>query len=165
VWEKLTDVTRDEMSLLRREKKARLYADEDVEEEVVGFLRDSGVNIKSARELAGHRGKDDSFHAAFAFKEKRFVLTKNAKHYLDDKAVAFYRLHGVIAIEGDMGNMVQYTRALLRVLELIPYGDTYTRMKISVSSSRLTFHFVDSKGRMTVQRFKLEGRDYYQWVE
>jgi hypothetical protein len=40
------------------------------------------LNIKSAREL-GYRGRPDSFQAAFAFKEKRFLLTKNGKDFLE----------------------------------------------------------------------------------
>lgn len=78
MWKKLEDPTKDEMEALRGLKKAKLYADEDIEEEVVEFLRDSGANIKSAREL-GHRGKPDSFHAAVSFKEKRFLLNKECQ--------------------------------------------------------------------------------------
>ena len=39
----------------KREKKAKFYADEDIEEGAVAILRECGVNISSAREL-GHRG-------------------------------------------------------------------------------------------------------------
>jgi hypothetical protein len=41
-------------------KKAKLYADEDIEEELVGFLRAKGANIKSARELVTTAGRMSS---------------------------------------------------------------------------------------------------------
>jgi predicted nuclease of predicted toxin-antitoxin system len=78
MWKRLPDLSKEEMTGLRGLKKAKLYADEDIEDEVVKFLRDSGVNITRAREL-GNQGKPDSFHAALAYREKRFLLTKNAK--------------------------------------------------------------------------------------
>ncbi len=54
MWKKLPDLSTQEESELRGLRKAKLYADEDIEEEVVELFRDNGVNIKSAREL-GHR--------------------------------------------------------------------------------------------------------------
>jgi hypothetical protein len=48
----------------------------DIEDDVVEFFREQGVNIKGAREL-GHRGKPDSFHAALAFREKRFECRRD----------------------------------------------------------------------------------------
>jgi hypothetical protein len=68
---------------LQNQKKAKFYADEDIEDGEVAILRECGVNITSARELR-HRGTPDSFHAALAFKEKRFLLARNGRHYLND---------------------------------------------------------------------------------
>ena len=65
----------------------------------------------SAREL-GYKEKPDSFQAAHAFKEKRFQLTKNAKHFLDDRKVPFTRLRGVVVIEGDMSVTESYSGSL-----------------------------------------------------
>jgi hypothetical protein len=55
----------------------KLYADEDIEDDVVQLLRDVGVNIKSAREL-GHRRKPDSFHANLSFARSVSFLLETA---------------------------------------------------------------------------------------
>jgi len=163
MWKKLSNATKQEIATLRGSKKIKLYADEDIEEEVVEFFRDNGVNIIGAREL-GLKGKPDSFHVALAFKKKRFLLTKNAKHYQDDKEVPFDRVHGMIAIAGDMSDTQSYVRSLLWVFDLIPYGEIYTGMKIHCSPSEASFRFVDSDGCLTVKRFKTERGHLYEWV-
>jgi hypothetical protein len=164
MWKKLPALSKKELSGLLSLKKAKLYADEDIEDDAVEFLRDSGANIKSAREL-GRRGKPDTFHAALAFKEKRFLLTKNAKHYMDDKIVPFQKVHGIIAIDGDMGDMNSYTRALLTVLSIVPYGEVYAGMKIRVSRDEMALRFINADGKMTTARMKTIGNDIYEWVE
>jgi hypothetical protein len=164
MWKKLPPISKKEFADLRGSKKIRLYADEDIEEEVVELFRDNGVNITSAREL-GHRGKPDSFQAAHAFREKRFLLTKNAKHYLDDRKGPFTRLHGVIVIEGDMSATEAYIQSILNVFDLIPYGEVYEGAKIRTSSEGMIFRFIDPDGKMTTQRFKAKGENIYQWVD
>jgi predicted nuclease of predicted toxin-antitoxin system len=56
----------------------KIYADEDIEDDIVEIFKSEGVNIKSAREI-GLRGKPDSFQAAYALKEKRFCSRATAK--------------------------------------------------------------------------------------
>jgi hypothetical protein len=164
MWKRLPDASKSEIAALRGSKKAKLYADEDIEEEVVEFFRESGVNITSAREL-GLRGKPDSFHADLSFKERRFLLTKNAKHYLDDREVPFHRLHGIIAIEGDMGNTSAYAKTLVQVFNFIPYGEIYQGMKIRLSPNESVFRYIDTEGRLMVQRFKNEHGQLFLWVD
>lgn len=164
MWKKLPNVSKEDMRDLRGLKKAKLYADEDIEDEVVEFLKDNGVNITSARTL-GNRGKPDSFHAATSFKEKRFLLTKNAKHYMDDRQIPFQMVHGIIVIEGDMGEMYAYTRTLLTVLELVSYGEAYLGMKIRISKDELSFRFIDTDGKITRRRMKTDGESVYEWID
>lgn len=82
---------------MQRQKKAKFYADGDIEDGAVAVLRECGVNITSAREL-GHRGKPDSFQAALALKEKRFLLTRNGRDYLNDRKFPLNRVHGIVVI-------------------------------------------------------------------
>ncbi len=91
MWRRLPVPKNKEVSAATTAKDmrlARVYADEDIEDGAVEWLRARGVNMKSAREL-GHRGKPDSFHAALVFKQRRFLLTKNGKHFLDDQKLPF----------------------------------------------------------------------------
>src|SRR5262245_17788716 len=137
MWKKLPRITKQELSDLRGSRKMRLYADEDVEEEIVELFRDSGVNITSARE-SGFRGKPDSFHVGHAFSEKRFLLIKNGKDFLDDAKLPYTRLYGLIVIEGSMRDTTSYAKSFLQVFDLVPYGDVYLRMKIRASSEGMT---------------------------
>jgi hypothetical protein len=47
MWRRLRDATAGEQAWLRRMKRLKLYADEDIEEAVVGALREEGINITS----------------------------------------------------------------------------------------------------------------------
>ncbi len=149
----------------QKERRVRLYADEDIEEEVVEWLREKNVNVVSAREL-GHRGKPDSFHVALAFKKHRFLLTKNGKHFLPNRAVPLDRSHGIIVVEGDMRNMESYARVMTHVLQIIiPYGSHYVGTKFHVQQRHVTMHFRDFKGQQRTQRFSLERGGPFEWVQ
>lgn len=69
-WKELGPLSKDDLSAARRLRRIKLYADEDIEEEVVETIRARGMNIVSAREL-GHRGKPDEFQLTYATKKKR----------------------------------------------------------------------------------------------
>lgn len=145
-------------------RKAKLYADEDIEEDVVESLRESGVNIESAREL-GHRGKPDQFHASLALRKRRFLLTKNAKDFLDDRRFPVGRAPGVIVLKGDMARMEDYARAVLNVLRIIvPYGELFEGSKIVVSASRVKVRFIDAHGLIIEERFMFRDGMTYRWV-
>ncbi len=156
MWKRLTDPNKEEKTFLRSVKRAKIYADEDIEEEAVEWIRSRGVNIKSAREL-GHRGKPDSFHAALAFKEKRFLLTKNEKDFFDNAAVPFHRTHG---------NILDYAIAIEHLLQLIvQYGEMFAGSKIRLKPNEMMVRGIDHTGRSYTQRFKFEKDGDYIWVE
>lgn len=112
-----------------------------------------------------NRGKPDSFHAAYAFHKKRFLLTKNAKHYLDDHALPFNRLHGVIAIKGDMRDVRAYAAAILWIREVIvPFGGEFIGEKISLSQHELTRRYIGTDGRIVTLRFKRKKGVLVEWI-
>jgi hypothetical protein len=163
MWKKMKEISKDELSELRHLKKIKIYADEDIEEGIVELLREWGVNIKSAREL-GFRGRPDSFHAAFCMKLKRFLLTKNARDFLNDRKLPFNRTYGVIAIRGDMNNIKEYLMTLNRLNDIINYGEIYYRKKIKLSPNEIQFRYIDYTGCIQVRRFKFDGQEYYEWI-
>lgn len=116
-WQELSEPSREKWAELRGQRKLKLYADEDMEADAVAALRRHGVNIRSAQEL-GVTGKPDEFHAARALQLKRVLLTKNAKHFLDDRKIPLQKTYGVIAIACDVANEAEYTRVLGTILYL-----------------------------------------------
>jgi hypothetical protein len=165
-WCEREPVTKDQIASLRGSKRARLYADEDIEEEVVAAFREQGVNIRSAREL-GHRGKPDEFHASLSKRQHRFLLTKNSRDFLDDRKFPHRNLHGVIVLEGDLGpRSTDYGVAAAIVIRyIVPYGEVFVGSKIRAGNRNLVITGPDETGRIRVDRFKLEGKKLYEWVD
>ncbi len=54
--------------------KVKLYADENINEGLVNYLKEHQANIISATEL-GYAGRSDDFQFRQAYKLKRFLLT------------------------------------------------------------------------------------------
>jgi hypothetical protein len=163
VWRLIKDIQESPFPP-RSIKRANLYADEDIEDEVVSWLRTQGINIRSAREL-GHRGKPDSFHAAYAFKKKRFILTKNEKDYFDDRQFPPNRTYGVIVVQGDMRDPEAYFRSVWWTLALVPSGELYVGMKIRLTPTEVTMRFIDTNGQRQVYRVTQDRGSYYEWVD
>jgi hypothetical protein len=117
----------------------KLYADEDIEEGAVEAIREyRRVNIKSARE-AGNAGKEDSFQVAFAKREKRFLLTKNAKDFWPEREVPFHSTYGIIIVEGSEEGLDSYVTALRNVLDtVVPFEDSFIGSKVWVTPTRVT---------------------------
>jgi predicted nuclease of predicted toxin-antitoxin system len=164
MWQELPDPSKDEIRAFRRIKKVKLYADEDIEDQIVTYLRDKRINITSAREL-GYRGKPDSFHAAYAFKKKRFLLTKNEKDFFNDRDLPFNRTHGVIAVTGDMGNVDEYKMSLLWLIDIIVPDEYYRGKKIRISPREVMAKFIGENGHLVIMRFKQEKGRIFVWVD
>jgi len=165
-WREIEDVSKEEMGFLRRSRKATLYADEDIEDEIVLILRSLRINIQSARELNGHRGKDDEFHAAYALREKRFLLTKNTRDYIDDHKLPWEKTFGVIAIAGDFGDTSDYIAVLTLVLRsVVPYGEQFERTKIQISSSSFIIKGRTKRGTIQTDRYRIVNGRIDQWFD
>lgn len=163
MWRKLPPLSKDDEAVLRLSKRMKLYADEDIEDDVVEFFREQGVNMKSAREL-GHRGKPDSFHAALAFRQKRFLITRNGKHYWDDRAVPMNRTHGIIIVDADPRDTDAYGTTLLNIMDFVPYADMHVGSKMKFSASDLVVKVIDYKGRLTTTHYRSDRTGDYEWV-
>src|SRR2546430_1701210 len=95
-------VTTDERALLDQSRRARFYADEDIEKEVVQTIRDSGFNIESARDIPRHRGKPDEFQRDYAKQKRRILLTKNGSDFWSDRKHPLQKTHSIVMLEGDL---------------------------------------------------------------
>jgi len=168
MWKRWVELPKAEYkSILRKlqnQKKAKFYADEHMEDGAVAVLRECGVNIISAREL-GHRGKPDSFHAALAFKEKRFLLTRNGRHYLNDREFPPNRIHGVVVITALPGDEDAYTSALAQLSSILPYGELYKGMKIELSANEMKCRYINDAGKQTRTRLSMRKGVLHEWVD
>lgn len=131
----------------------RLYADEDIEEDIVAILRGEGVNITSAREL-GHRGKPDEFHAALALRERRFLLTKNDKHFWDDRRLPLHRTFGLVIIKDDMGDPARYGKTLGHLLDHVAIGQLHEGDKIRISPDRISIKGREKDGVVRTTHYR-----------
>lgn len=147
-------------------RRARLYADEDIEDEVVAALRLAGVNVKYARE-EGHRGRPDSFHAAEAFRQKRFLLTKNGRDFLPDSKLPWHRTFGVIAVDGDLGQgRDDYALTMHHLITMfVPFGERFEKMKIHLTAATALLHYIGHDGKIYVERYRFDGPDTYAWED
>ena len=163
MWQKLPKTKRPRLPG-KPLRKARLYADEDVEAWIIEVLRERKVNIKSAVELS-HYGKDDSFHAALAFKQKRFLLTKNGKDFLNDRLLPFANTWGVIALEVDTTDLKLAAHALYMLVDIIGIGELMERSKVRLSAEEMSVSYIHPEGKKVTQKFRLTNNETYEWME
>lgn len=158
--------SREEISHVRGRRRAKVYADENIEDFTVELLRALKVNIKSANQLRGHQGKDDEWHAAYALRKRRFLLTKNAKDFIDDRKLPWEKTFGVIAITGDYGNTDNYTDVLRHVVGMVvPIGEDFIGTKITVTPLEIAVKGRTRDGKVETMRFRFEGDRVFEWVE
>jgi predicted nuclease of predicted toxin-antitoxin system len=141
-------------------RRARLYADEMVEDEAIGFLRSNKVNVQSAREL-DFAGRGDSFHVSHALRTKRFLLTKD-RDFLNDRKFPLNHIPGIIVIKANMTRVAEYATCLnLIVGFVVPYGEIRYGQKIEVTPARLSHHFRGADGQLVDEEFRLRDGKWY----
>jgi hypothetical protein len=164
MWKRLPYANKEQLTQLRALRKAKLYADEDIEDEIVELIRSEGVNITSAREL-GHRGKPDSFQIGYAYNEKRFLLTKNEKDFFDNRAVPPHRNYGVIAIHGNVKEDDYWTAIDILLDHIIECGEMYIGTKVRIKGNEVTFYFLENGQRKVIRRKFEDDGEIYLWEE
>jgi predicted nuclease of predicted toxin-antitoxin system len=136
-------------------RRIRLYADEDLPSRAIAMLRAGVANVLTTAE-AGNRGKDDTSQAAFAARVGRVIVTRNGKHFLDDRRVPLQSTSGVIALDFSDRSEDSALAATAIVTELfVPYAELFDRMKIRVSSGGAHFRFIDPTGAVKCVYFDL----------
>ena len=164
-WIRLPRASSNDTALLRRLRKARLYADEGIEEQVVQAIRERGVNIASVRER-GQRGKPDEVHLATARREHRFLLTKDPD-FLDDRRFPLQKTGpGIIYVHGDFGAAERYVAAIANLLiYIVPYSQVYEGAKIGLSEKQMTFRYVNFEGKICVDECMIRSDGEYIKVD
>jgi hypothetical protein len=135
--------------------KIKLYADENINDGLVSYLkRHYQANIISAIEL-GHAGQSDDFQFKQAYKLKRFLLTCD-RDFLDHKLFPFNQMVGVILL--DIPNVEFGIGFVGRILinEIIPSGKEMEGTKIVIHKSSIDIHYVSELGYFAVENYSFK---------
>lgn len=166
-WRRLT-ITDAEASQLRKDypRRSRFVVDESLGVMVALLLRELGHNVKDVSEVE-LRGRSDEDVYAFAFKDKRILLTHD-QDFLDDARFPWHRNPGVVILPGGQGEEHLLLRALRLTMTVVaPFGDLWKDSKIFWSGDN-TMSVInhDSSGRLVkhIYRFDKHGRPS-EWVE
>jgi hypothetical protein len=120
------------------------------------MLRAGGANILTTQE-AGNCGKDDGFQVAFAARTRRVMVTRNRRHFLNNRLVPPETTPGVLAIDV-VGRSEDAELAATAIITgfIVPYGELFERMNMRVSASRCSFHFIGRTGRRRTVSLSLD---------
>jgi uncharacterized protein DUF5615 len=117
------------------------YADENIDEELIRWLRDRKHYVESAREF-GYAGRDDEFHIQEAAR-RHCILLSNDADYLDDRKFPFHALTNtgvvVLGTSGRSTNLTQYGYMLLALEDEIARSgtDSLVGLKIELRGPRI----------------------------
>jgi len=132
------------------EGRTRFYADENVDEAVIRWLRAQKYHVESAREL-GYSKRDDEFHLQEAAR-RGCILLSNDVDYLDDRRFPFHRLTGT-------GVVVMHTSD--RPAGRLQYGFMLVALEREIGKSgtaNLLGLKVELRGPRVVLRARVGGR-------
>ena len=127
-WKQLELTEDDRYALATLEEKTRFLTDENMNAEVVRFLRAHGWNVKSVDDV-GLRGHSDEDVLAFAHREDRILLTHD-RDFLNDRQFPPTRNPGVVILPGANGNDERLVTGLMDLLvTLAPYREILRNCK------------------------------------
>ena len=134
--------------------KIKIYADENIEDEIVLYLRSKKVNIKSAKELS-YSTRDDDFQFKEAFRQRRFLLTYD-RDFLDNSRYPFNQLFGVIILDNSKADLGLGFIMLVLEDHIIPSGHEIDKTKIIVHRDHVTIYSLDKTNKTVKQILELK---------
>jgi len=125
-----------------RKYKWRFYADNNIEKEIVSFLRRSDIDVLwIAEEPQLQRQQDDEFHYSRARDMKRFLLTRDLDFW-NDRRFPLKESPGLVILGSDDMEISKYLPLLLRKLiyDYNPEGGPIyiERMKFKLDAEGIT---------------------------
>jgi len=137
--------------------KWRIYADENIDKEIIKSLRSSNIDVLWVTEDNSLiKQKDDLFHYKKARKLKRYLLTKDKDFWCDSK----YLLHespGVIIITTQNKNIASSLILLLKNLvdNYNPLDEPIylNKLKVKLSDSGITLKILDHATQKKIVKF------------
>lgn len=138
--------------------KTRFYADENIEEYLVQYIRHEGYRVDYAIEL-GYSGRDDSFHLQEA-KHRKAVLLSRDLDFLNHKTFPFHILNDtaivVIAREQKGAYDINFGFVLVNLFtHVTPSGNkNLYGLKIELRGSKAIF-YARIKGKIRTDEFDI----------
>lgn len=154
-WKKL-QITKSELSDLKNafRKRARLYIDENIEEEITEALKTLGWNIKTYKDfsLAGH---PDENHFAKAKQLNRILITQD-DDYWDNRRFPIDKHPGVIILQyQNTKTVVQGIRFIADVI--VPFAEIWHSSKVKIKGEQvIVFSKNTDKGTWETTKYKLD---------
>lgn len=160
-WQRLK-VPRSELPEWKR--KTRFLVDENLDAEAAAYLRTKGFNAVSVEEV-GLKGHSDEDVFAFAWQEKRILLTLD-HDYQNDQRFPEHRNPGVVILSGGGGD--GHAFGTNWGLAMAVFGSApalWEKTKITIGGDgHMTVRRRDfDTGEMRILRFRRAGRHYEQW--
>ena len=138
--------------------KWRLYADHNIEKELVDYLRSSGFDVLWVIEDKYlEQQKDDSFHYQMARKRRMYLLTKD-KDFWDDRIYPIQNSPGVIILTTTDISVSKYFPLILRnwVRDYSDPEPAYLYgLKIKIGAEEVIVKWIDSD----TQKIRIEKRN------
>lgn len=129
--------------------KIKLYADENIEDYIINYLKSRGINIVSAKGK-GYSGRSDKFQFQQAYKLKRFLLTID-KDFLKHSKFPFKQMRGLILLNiPDDSRKLGYVYELL-ITEILPSGNDLIGTKIVINWNSIELFYISDNGKIEHQ--------------
>jgi predicted nuclease of predicted toxin-antitoxin system len=125
-------------------QKAKLYADENIEANLVRHLRSQGVTVDYAVEL-GFKPRDDEFHFQEARRRKAILLTKDID-FLDNNKFPYRNMKdtAIVILRTEKGYTatLDFGYALVALLDhVVASGRKNSAgLKLEIKGPRIIFH-------------------------
>jgi predicted nuclease of predicted toxin-antitoxin system len=157
-WESIEISKQDERIVKNEfEKKARFLIDEDLDGELTGYPRDEGWNVKGVSE-AGLSGQEDNKVLAFAWKEKRIILTNDTK-FPQGRGFVEQGNPGILILPDAPLESMRFTRALVNALNItgrLALAYVKTRWIFNSDGTLSITNRNKNNGKIETSRYQLE---------
>ena len=142
--------------------KVRFYADEDIQDELVAYIREEGYRVHAAREL-GLSPRDDRSHLQEARKRKCVLLTRDLD-YLNHRRFPFTQLKdtAIVILRTPLSHSKPVTSGFALLALLKEVADSGSRnlygLKIEIQGPRITLH-ARIRGRIRSETVDITARE------
>lgn len=143
---------------MKKSRKWRLYADNNIEAEIVRFLKsEAGFNVLSVADDPGLRHQEDEFHYNKARQLDRYLLTHD-DDFWDDRRFPLHQSPGVIIIPKNEEGQAKLFPVLLRQMVEVDFDVDREDRHLGAMKFRLSWDGMTYKTT-------LDGTETLSWVE